>query len=178
MRSRFKFSEEFGVYFITSTIVQFIPVFTSEKYFQIILDSFNFCRNEKDLKIHAYVIMDNHFHAVVSSKNLSNKIQSMKRHTAKEILNQLKKDNKDWLISLFQNYKKQYKKNSDHQIWQEGVHPQLIENINVLEQKVNYIHNNPVKRGLVRNPEDWVYSSATNFSGINSIFNVDEIDGF
>ena len=163
MRSRYKFSIEKGLYFVTSTIVEFIPVFTSEKYFQIIINSFEYCRTNKGIKIFAYVIMDNHFHLLISGENLSDKIRSIKRHTAKEIIEHVKRDNKLWLLNQFKFYKKKYKKESNYQVWQEGAHPQIITTVDVAEQKMNYIHYNPVKRGLVKEPQDWKYSSAGNY---------------
>ncbi len=86
MRSRYKIINEGQLYFITSTIIQWIPVFISEKYFDIIIDSLKFCRKEKGLKIYAYVLIDNHIHLMVSGEKLELIIQSFKRHTAKEIL--------------------------------------------------------------------------------------------
>jgi putative transposase len=85
MRSSYKVGQE-GLYFITSTIVEWIPVFTSEKYFKIITNSLTHCRVHKQLKIFVYVIMDNHLHMIVYSDNLSSIMKDFKRHTAKEIL--------------------------------------------------------------------------------------------
>ncbi len=48
--------------------------------------------------------------------------------------------------------------------------------MNMLNQKINYIHLNPVKRGFVTEPEDWYYSSARNFAGENNPFKVDELE--
>ena len=73
-------------------------------------------------------------------------------------------------------YKKQYKTESKHQFWQEGSHPQLVQSWEMLKQKVDYIHFNPVKRGLVLEPEDWLYSSAGNFADRETVFEVDEIE--
>ena len=176
MRSRYKFDIEKGLYFITSTIIEFIPVFTSDKYFQIITDSLNYCRINKEIKIFAYVIIDNHFHLLISGENLSNKIRSLKRHTAKEIIEKAKKDNKQWLLNQFSFYKKRYKKNSAHQVWQEGAHPQIITEIDIAEQKINYIHYNPVKRGLVKEPQDWRYSSAGNYFYGDGVLEIDRFE--
>lgn len=178
MRSRYQFENGKGLYFITSTIIEFIPVFTSEEYFQIIANSLSYCRKEKDIEILAYVIMDNHFHLLIYSDGLSNKIKSIKRFTARQIINQSKEDNKDWLLNQFQYYKKKYKKKSKYQVWQEGVHPQLIQNIQMVKQKMEYIHLNPVRRGLIRKPEDWKYSSASNYIINKGVIEIDKINGF
>ncbi|MDO9577437.1 MAG: hypothetical protein Q7J16_06090 [Candidatus Cloacimonadales bacterium] len=160
MRSRYKIIEEDQIYFITSTIVEWIPVFASEKYFQILVDSIKFCQENKNLKIHAYVFLDNHIHLIASGDDLANTIKSFKMFTAKEILNLLEKDQKHWLLNQLQCYKKKYKISSEHQFWQEGYHPQMIDSESMFIQKAEYMHNNPVRRGLVDEPEFWKYSSA------------------
>jgi REP element-mobilizing transposase RayT len=160
---------------VTSTIIEFIPVFTSEKYFQIIIDSLKYCRENNGIKIFAYVIMDNHFHLLISSDDLSNKIRSLKRHTAREIIKQAERDNKVWLLNQFKFYKKRYKKESNYQVWQEGVHPQLITTTDMAEQKMNYIHYNPVKKGFVKEPQDWIYSSAGNYYYGEGVLEIDRL---
>ena len=176
MRSRYKIVEEDGYYLISSTIVDWIPVFTSEKYFQIMIESMRYCQLNKDLNIYFYMLMDNHFHMIVSGNNISQTISAMKRHTAFEIIELLKKENKYWLLQQFKLQKRNYKNQSDHQVWQEGFHPQLIISDEMLAQKVDYIHFNPVKRGFVNERESWKYSSACNkdFDG-NDIIELDEI---
>ncbi|MCD4820009.1 MAG: transposase [Candidatus Cloacimonetes bacterium] len=176
MKNRYKIVDEDGFYFISSTIVEWIPIFTSEKYFRILIKSMKFCQIKKELKIHYYVLMDNHFHMIVSGNNISCTISSLKRHTAFEIIDNLKQDNKYYILQQFKQQKKNYKIESNYQVWQEGFHPQLISKYEILAQKVDYIHHNPVKKGFVNEPEFWKYSSACNkdFEG-NSIIKLDEI---
>ena len=69
-------------------------------------------------------------------------------------------------------FKKHHKSNRDYQPWEEGSHPQLIESEDVLRQKLEYIHNNPVKRGYVDRPEDWRYSSARIYAGRPGLLDV------
>lgn len=82
MRSSYKILNKEGVFFITSTIVDWLPVFTNENYFKILTDSFTFCQKNKSLKIYAYVILDNHFHMITSCEVLSNTIALLKMFTA------------------------------------------------------------------------------------------------
>jgi len=163
MRSRYKTVEEDGIYFVTSTIIEWLPVFTSGRYFEIITRSLQFCREHKGLKIYAYVILENHFHLVASGPEFSQTMSSLKKFTAREIIRQLNEDKKQWLLNQFAYYKKRHKKGSAHQIWQEGFHPQSMMNDEVLAEKIEYIHHNPVRRGLVDLPEHWRYSSARNY---------------
>ena len=163
MRSRYKITEEDGLYFISSTIVEWIPVFTSVNYFEILIDSMKHCQKNKNLKIYAFVILENHFHMIVVSERLLRTIQSLKRHTAQEIIMAVENQEKKWLLNQLAFYKKRHKIHSAHQIWQEGFHPELILNDKMLIQKFDYIHQNPVKKGYVDKPEHWRYSSARNF---------------
>jgi len=163
MRSRYKITDEDGVYFVTSTITEWLPVFTSREYFEIVVDALRFCQEKKALMLYAYVILENHFHLVVSGSDLSNIMQSLKRHTSRQIIQGLKTQRKEWLLNQLAFYKKKYKSESAYQVWQEGFHPELIQSDDMLVQKIEYIHYNPVKRGYVDEAEHWRYSSARNF---------------
>ena len=67
MRDRYTICEQDGVHFFTSTINKWLPVFTSKTYFDIIIESLQFCIDNKAFQLYAYVIMDNHFHIIASS---------------------------------------------------------------------------------------------------------------
>jgi REP element-mobilizing transposase RayT len=163
MRSRYQIIENNSIYFITSTIVEWIPVFIKKEYFDIIVESLSYCRQKKGLKLFAYVVLDNHVHFVASADNLSQIIKDFKSYTAREIIKTAKSEERKWLLNQFEFYKKKYKKDSEYQVWQEGFHPQMVTREEVFKQKVEYIHNNPVKRGFVEQAEHWVYSSAKNY---------------
>jgi len=176
MRSRYRIVSEHGIYFITSATVEWLPVFTSKPYFDILLDSFTFCRQNKGLQLYAFVILDNHFHAVVSGSNLQASVADLKRFTARRILEQLRADRKEWLLNQFAFFKKRHKNRSTHQVWQEGYHPQWITSEDMLAEKIGYIHYNPVKRGLVSRPEHWLYSSARSFVvGDDAVIELDRL---
>jgi putative transposase len=176
MRSRYKIAETASPHFITCTTVEWLPVFTRPTYLDIITASLIFCRQHKGLRLHAYVVLDNHLHLIVSADNLSQVIQDFKRHTAKEILAAANQENKQWLLRQFEFYKGIYKKKSQHQVWQEGVHPQAITAEDMLKQKLDYIHYNPVRLGLVDRPEDWRYSSARNYLGQDGVLEIDLLE--
>lgn len=91
---------------------------------------------------------------------------------------ELKQGGKKWLLNQLAYYKKRHKIHSDHQVWQEGYHPELILSPEMLRQKLDYIHYNPVKRGYVAAPEHWLYSSARNHVlGDDSIIELDPLPG-
>ena len=163
MRDRYKIVEKDGIHFLTSTINEWLPVFTSQTYFELIIDSLKFYIENKYFRLYAYVIVENHFHMIVSSPHLSETVASLRKYTARKIIRQLEKDQKFWLLNQLAFYKKRHKKRSRYQIWQEGIHPEFIQTGRMLCQKLDYIHYNPVLRGYVDLPEHWRYSSARNY---------------
>jgi len=173
MRSKYKIYDTNNIYYLTSSIVQFIPIFVDSNVFNIMIESLNFYRINKNMRIYAYVIMDNHFHLIAQSDSLSNDMKNIKRFTAREIINYLELKQKSWALNQFSYWKKQHKKDSNYQIWQEGFHPQQIISDEMMTQKIIYIHNNPVKRGLVSKAEDWIYSSARNYEGLDGVMDID-----
>ena len=176
MRSRYKITATDGIYFVTSTIVEWIPIFTSRQYFEIVIESLKFCRENKGLSLYAFVIIDNHFHLVVSGEKLSGIMRSLKGFIAHKIIEQLQQDEKQWLLNQLAFYKKRYKTESAFQVWQEGFHPEINLNEEMLVQKIEYIHYNPVTRGYVDLPEHWRYSSARNFfSEDHSVIEIDPL---
>ncbi|MBI2431931.1 MAG: transposase [Candidatus Hydrogenedentes bacterium] len=163
MRSRYRMVDSEGLYFLTSTVVEWLPAFIGSRECEILLESLAFCRKDKGLRLYAYVIMENHLHLVAEAPDLSGVVQSFKRHTARELVQAAETARRDWLLNQWSYYKKKYKRESTYQVWQEGVHPQLIQDDAMLTQKIEYIHNNPVRRGWVDLPEHWRYSSARNY---------------
>ncbi|NIA12861.1 MAG: transposase [Nitrospiraceae bacterium] len=163
MRSRYRVVESSGVYFLTATVVEWVPVFIADDACCIVTAALDFCRLHKGLRLYAYVIMENHIHLVAEAPDLIRVVQAFKRHTARELVQWAENTGKNWMLNQFGFFKKRYKRTSRHQVWQEGVHPQILQDDNVLRQKIEYIHNNPVRRGYVDTPEHWRYSSARNF---------------
>ena len=175
MRTRYKTYDSQAPYFLTSTIIAWVPVFTRRPYFDIILTALKYCRLEKGLKIFAYVIMDNHLHLIGQAENLSAILKDFKSFTAREIIRQAEQDDKQWLLQQFDCYKKEYKQGSKFQVWQEGFHPKLLGSEDMVRQKIAYIHHNPVRAGLVDQPEDWPYSSARNYLSGAGVLDIDPI---
>jgi REP element-mobilizing transposase RayT len=166
-----KIHEDIALYFTTSTIVEWVPVFTTHQYFNIITGSLAHCRREKGLKIYAYVIMLNHIHLIVSSDGqaLSNIFRDFKRFTSTEITRLLKKDGNKRLLHVFEEAAFADDRNNDFKVWQDGFHPKAIYGEKFGNQKLEYIHRNPVKKGYVAKPEHWLHSSAAYYGGAKDI---------
>lgn len=161
MRSRYRvLGTPEAAYFVTSSIVRWLPVFTTSACCDILVASLAHCRLHKGLRVYGWVIMDHHFHAVLAAPALSQMMADLKKFTARQLLAQLPLEGRDWLLDLLARSRLAHKTHSDHQVWQEGFHPQEIADDAMMEQKLDYLHNNPVERGWVAAPEHWRYSSA------------------
>lgn len=171
-RTRYKILQNDLPHFLTCTVVHWVPVFTHPEAVTIILDSLRFLQKEERLCLYAYVIMDTHLHLVASSVNLSKEIGDFKSFTAHQILDWLRiQQQKDYLLQ-FSLQGRRFKKDREYQLWQEGSHPQQIHDCDMMRQKIEYIHNNPVRRGYVDKATDWRYSSARNYAGVPALLRV------
>ncbi|WP_281614376.1 transposase [Flammeovirga sp. SubArs3] len=175
------FYDQEATYFVTMTVVYWIDVFTREEYRNIILDSFKYCQEHKDLKIHAYVIMSNHIHMIITkgrNKNLSDILRDFKKHTAKNIVKSIEENTKEsrreWMLWMFQRAGQKNPKNRDFQFWQQHNQPIILDTSEKLLQRLGYIHDNPIKAGIVQDAKDYLYSSASNYHGMK--YNLLEVD--
>ena len=178
MRSRYRVTPETNTYFITTSTHLWVPILFNETLFQIILDSLKYCQANKGLRLHGYVIMTNHIHAIISHEaydQIPNIVRDFKRHTGKEIKNYLSdlgKFSQVFWVKIFHN-----KERGQNKIWQEGYHPVAIKSKAFFDEKLAYIHYNPVKKGFVEQPEHWKYSSAHNYLlGDDSLIVIDKIE--
>ena len=171
MRSRYR-APEVGTYFVTSTIINWIKIFSKEGYPEIIIRELEFRRQNNQLELYGYVIMPEHIHLILASNNINKLMQSIKSFTAKKILNKLKEENDISTLNRLKYLKADYKLKSNYQVWQEGYHPKIIIKDIEFNQKLDYIHNNPVKELIVERPEDYIFSSARNYAGLNNYLDI------
>lgn len=164
----YKVYPDIKFYFLTSTIVEWIPVFIDREFFSIITDSLSYCANNKDLRIYGYVVMPNHIHLLVSSNNLSDVMRDFKSYTSNEISDLVKEKDLSVPEEVFRNAAEIDRKSENYKVWQSGFHPKGIESESFYKQKLNYIHENPVKKGFVTKPQHWFHSSARNYAGMDS----------
>lgn len=165
-------------HFLTFTTIEWIDVFTKPEYFQSLLESLKYCQKELRLLVCGYVFMTNHLHMIGQAKKgyrLSNIVQSYKSFTTKEIKKMILKDSRKYINGLI---KSSFYKKSENafQVWQEYNYPEVIITEEFFLEKLNYIHNNPVKKEYVNNPQDWKYSSAGFcLNGDTSLMDIDKI---
>jgi len=163
-RSRYKIIFPDQPHFITLAVLHWIPVFTRPETVNILLDSLRFFIRD-EMKVYADVVLENHCHIVLQSKALDRDIARYKSYTAKQLIQYMDKNNIRQILEQLAFYKKAHKNDRAYQFWQEGVHPELIQGDEMMRQKTDYIHQNPVKRGYVDKAEHWRYSSARNYLG-------------
>ena len=175
----FTITKDAEYYFCTDTIVGWQYVFTSFPFFNAIIESLKFCQTEKGLRVHGYVIMPNHIHTILSATNgnLSDILRDLKRFTSHKISDMLTETSNTKLLNYFATTAERVGKGNDYKIWQSGSHPEMIISQDFFTQKLSYIHNNPVRKGFVEQPEHWLFSSARNYAfGDHSILKVDLVE--
>jgi putative transposase len=164
-RDRYRIVEEGHAYFLTCTIVCWLPVFTRPETVQEVLDSWRFLQDRKRLVIYGYVILENHLHMIASGEDLAKEIGDFKSFTARKIIDHLEAKGAYMLLEQLKWAKARHKTDRTYQMWQEGSHPVQIQGEEMMWQKLEYIHFNPVKRGYVDDPTHWRYSNARNYAG-------------
>jgi putative transposase len=168
---KYKVRNPEGIYFITLTVIDWVDLFTRPVYKHIIIDSLEYCINSKELIVYAYVIMSNHLHLIVGSGEnfrLQDIIKDFKKFTSKELIRaviELPESRREWLLNKFSFAANRIIRGKEYKIWKDGFHPIELSNREILEQKLIYIHENPVSEEWVVNEEDYKYSSAINYAG-------------
>ncbi len=181
MTSKYKINDPDGIYFITFATVGWIDVFTRKDYKDIVVNSLQFCQEEKGLIIYSWCIMSNHVHLIVRSSvgDLSGTIRDLKSFTSKQILKSIsahpKESRREWMLELFKKYGAKNSNNKTFQFWQQDNHPKELITNHFKDQKCDYIHQNPVKAGIVANAEDYLYSSARSYAGLDALLDIEMI---
>jgi len=172
MSRNYKFFNPEGVYFVSFAVIEWLDVFTRNEYKNIIIDSLEYCQKEKGMEIFAWCIMSNHMHLIfrsIGEQKPEQILGDFKRFTSKAIVKAItdnpKESRKEWLIEQFKKAGEKSSNVNKYQFWRHDNKPIELWSNKVIFEKINYIHNNPVEEGLVYRPEDYVYSSAKDYSG-------------
>lgn len=169
MSQKYKVYEDAVPHFVTCTVVGWVDVFSRELYKQIVIDSLQYCQKHKGLNLFAWVIMTNHLHLIISGKNnaISNIMRDFKKFTSKQIIAAISENDtesrKTWMLNMFNYAGKGNTNNKDFQFWKNEFHPVILNNHDKFKNRLNYLHQNPVRAGIVWEPQDYKYSSATDY---------------
>jgi putative transposase len=171
MGRKYIFRDSTKLYFVSFATVNWIDVFVRRIYNEIFIDSLKYCVENKNLELYAWCIMSSHVHLIISSEksNLSDIIRDLKRHTSKSILKEIAENSeesrKEWMLWMFERAGKKNKNNEKFQFWQQNNHPVELSTNEMIDQRLTYLHQNPVEAGFVANAEDYLFSSAIDYSG-------------
>ena len=177
----YKIRDEFGVYYLTFAVVEWIDVFSRKIYADIVLVSLKFCIEKKQLKVFAWCIMTNHIHLILQSSkgDLSGTLRDFKKFTSSRIIDAIEQNKEEsrrnWMLWIFKKAGEKNSRNKDYQFWQQENHPVQLSTIPFTLEKLNYIHNNPVKAGIVEKPEDYLLSSARDYFGMKGLISIEHL---
>lgn len=159
---RYRIHEDVSVYFVTFSVVEWLPVFTSGSTCRIIADSLNYCHEQKGLRVNAFVIMPTHFHAIVfdddfDSASLEAALTDFRKFTGRSLSDYCA----NYMPPCFaETLRSAAGADRERRFWQSSRHSIAIETEAFWRQKFDYLHENPCRKGLVRRAQDWRYSSA------------------
>ncbi len=125
--------------------------------------------------------MSSHLHLIVSSKQnkLEDILRDFKTFTSKAITQQLITGNdsrKEWMLSIFKQEAGKIKRVNGYKVWQDGNHPVQLDTNKMLDERLNYLHQNPVEAGMVLNEEDYFYSSAKDYANQKGLLEIELIE--
>ena len=180
MPSKYKIQDHQIPHFITFATVQWVDALSRPQYKDIIIASLKYCVENKGLILYAYVIMNNHVHFIAAARpkhNLSDILRDFKKFTSKKlidtIINSRRESRRTWMKWIFEFAGAKNSNNSQFQFWQQDNHPIELSTSVIEDQRLNYLHNNPVKEGIVDLPEYYIYSSARNYVGQKGLLEVE-----
>jgi putative transposase len=182
MSRKYKFGDPDKLHFISFAVVYWIDLFIRNEYKEIILDSWRYCQNEKNLEIYGWCIMTSHVHMIIGSSGrpLDKIVGEMKSYTSrslrKAIANHPGESRKEWMAWLMERAGKKNSNNNDWQLWQQDSHPIELLNKEIFYQKLEYIHQNPAEAGFVDKAEEYLYSSARDYFGRKGLIELSFIE--
>jgi putative transposase len=154
-----KISKDNPCYYLTSVTNNRLPVFRTEKFKEITANAINEARKSHNILIFAYVIMPDHYHIITdSNRKISEVLRYLNGVTARRVIDYLKENN--FTSSLEKLRQETKKREYKYSLWVHYPNAFSINNEATFMQKVNYIHLNPVRAGLVEKADDYLFSSS------------------
>jgi REP element-mobilizing transposase RayT len=181
MGNAYQIQDQDRPYYLTFQVVGWADIFSRKLYRDIILDSLKYCRKSKGLNLFAYVIMTNHMHVIMQSRvgDLSGLVRDFKKFTSKAILKEVNENKqesrREWLEMVFRYHAKYNKRENEMQLWTHENHAVELSTNDMIDSRLEYIHEDPVRAGWVENAEDYLYSSARNYAGLPTLIDIDLI---
>ena len=178
MSEKYKIWDQEKAYFLTLTVVGWIDIFTRKNHKMLIINSLRYCQHEKGLVLFVYCLMSSHLHLIARAEGnytLSDILRDFKKFTSKAIIRQIMTEpesRRDWMLECLRKSGENRTGLTNYKFWQEGNHAEEISSNNFFSEKLEYIHNNPVEELFIENPEDYFFSSARNYAGLNNYLEI------
>jgi len=181
MKEGYVIRDQSAIHFITATVVDWVDVFTRKAYRDSIIECLDYCIKNKAMLVYGYVIMSNHIHLIIQSRDgkLSDLVRDFKKFTAKQILEKIQiepESRREWILERFQKATESHTRNKNYQFWQYGNHAEEIYSHEFMWSKLDYIHLNPVRAGILEKASEYIYSSASNYVNGKGILEVILVD--
>ena len=154
-----------SVYYITSVVYNRLPIFVQPSFIIPLIDSFNFYRYQYSFKLLGFVIMPDHIHLLIwpeHDEKVSDFMRDFKRFTSGRITRQARLEGKAEWLKAFEQAGNETDR-AEYKVWQDSFWEQTIFSDKFLREKLNYIHANPIRAGLVEDPAAYAYSSYRNY---------------
>src|SRR5438067_1175679 len=160
---RYRFHSDGALFYVTFSVVDWLPIFVSEAVCRIVTESLNFCHHQKGLRINAYVIMPTHLHAILlhadfQATALEHVVTDFRKFTGRRLADFCAQ----YTPASFQGVLvERAGGDRERRLWQPTRHRLQIETEGFRQAMIDYLHQNPVRKGLVRQAEHWRFSSAS-----------------
>jgi REP element-mobilizing transposase RayT len=178
---RYRFHSDGALFYVTFSVVDWLPILISEAACKIVTESLNYCHHQKGLRINAYVIMPTHLHAILfhvdrarrgspdpAGKVLEQVVTDFRKFTGRQLADFCA----EHMPACFANVlAERAGGDRDRRLWQPTRHPVQIETESFWQAKIDYLHQNPVRKGLARAAEHWRFSSASSWASGGTIEN-------
>jgi len=178
MSRNYKIRDQEKLYFISFATVIWIDVFVRREYKDIMVDSLKYCIDNKGPELYAWCIMASHVHLIIGTQGekMEDIIRDLKKFTSKAlrkaISENIQESRRAWMLWMFERAWKRNANNDGFQFWQQHNQPIELWNNEVMQQKLDYLHNNPVEAGFVEEPWEYLYSSAKDYSGKKGLIDI------
>jgi putative transposase len=154
---KFGFWEDGAAYFITPAVVEWLPVFVNREPVEILAGSLRYLHRRKHLRVAAYVFMPTHAHLLVYDENLRGErlreaVHYFRRYTGRLLCDYVDRALPPRFGRIIRRHAEDDRR---RRFWQPGLRTKAVQSAEWVLQKIEYIHNNPVRAGLVADPSGW-----------------------
>jgi REP element-mobilizing transposase RayT len=172
----YKIYDQEDLHYLTYATVGWVDVFTRPAYKNILVESLRYCQQSKGMELFAWCIMSNHVHLIARARpghKLQDILRDHKKFTAKAVVKAIEENpqesRREWLLAHLRTSE------GGIQLWQHDLHPVWLRRTDIIQQKLRYIHRNPVEEGLVEEPHHYLYSSARDEAGLPGMLKLESI---